>query len=100
MEKKQKDTNIEADREKGGESGEHRKFHFSVDGREVQVDTQFLTGAQIKAKAGVDPTFGLFREGHGHQPNQQINDGETVDLSEPGNNKFFTVPPATFGTSR
>ena len=83
-----------------GKVSEHRNFHFTVDNRQFHVDTQLLTGAQIKAKAGIDPTFGLFREGHDHEPNQQIGDAEAVDLSQPGNDKFFTVPPATFGAWR
>ncbi len=79
-------------------SQEH-PYHFSVDGKQFSSEVPVLTGAQIKARAQVDPSFGLFLEGHGNNPDRQIADGESVDLRAPGVEKFYTAPPATFGTS-
>lgn len=75
-------------------------YKFAVDGRPFESEQPILTGAQIKAKASVDPSFGLFLEGHGHHPDEQIGDGQKVDLREPGREKFYTAPPATFGLTR
>jgi hypothetical protein len=75
-------------------------YKFTVDGRNFESEQPILTGAQIKAKASVDPSFGLFLEGHGHKPDEQIADNQKVDLSEPGREKFYTAPPATFGRTR
>ena len=75
-------------------------YKFTVDGRNLESEQAILTGAQIKAKASVDPSFGLFLEGHGHKPDEQITDNQNIDLREPGREKFYTAPPATFGRTR
>lgn len=76
---------------------DHPPFKFSVDNRPLESDRPVLTGVEIKALAGVDPSFGLFLERHGKDPDLQINDGDQVDLREPGRERFYSVPPATFG---
>jgi hypothetical protein len=82
-------------------SGPHvQTFKFTVDGRHFESAQPILTGAQIKAKASVDPSFGLFLEGHGHDHDKTVADNEPVDLRKPGLEKFYTAPPATFGVSR
>jgi hypothetical protein len=84
-----------------GQGGEHRQergpWKLSVDTKPFSSDQPVLTGAQIKALAQADPTAGLFLESHGHEPNQQIADGQSVDLRSPGREHFFTAPGATFG---
>jgi hypothetical protein len=80
-----------------GQSKDPRKYILQVDGHEFRTDHAQLTGAQIKALASIDPSYGLFREGHGHGSNEQITDAQIVDLSHPHDNKFFSAPPATFG---
>jgi hypothetical protein len=79
---------------------DHAPFKFSVDDRPFESDQPVLTGAQIKARASVDPSFGLFLEGRGQAPDQQIADSQPVDLREPGRERFYTAPPANFGTRR
>jgi hypothetical protein len=86
----------DTEKEKGGP----KKFKFSVDGREFETDQRSLTGAQIKALASIDPSFGLFLESRGNRPDQQIADSQTVHLGEPGREQFYAVPPATFGGRR
>lgn len=76
-----------------------RPYHFHVDGKPFTSEEAKVTGSQIKARAVVDPSFGLFLEGHGNDPNRPIRDDEVVDLSEPGVEKFYTVPPANFGAT-
>lgn len=98
-------NSTETGRGVGNEQGEEKgrgptKFKFSVDGRQFETDQPLLTGAQAKALASIDPSFGLFLESHGNRPDRQIGDNEAIDLSEPGREQFYTVPPATFGGRR
>ncbi len=86
--------------EEHGAGRDHPPFKFSVDDRNFESDQPVLTGAQIKARASVDPSFGLFFESRGHAPDQQIGDSQPVDLREPGREHFYTAPPANFGTGR
>lgn len=73
------------------------KFKFTVDGKQFESDVAVLSGAQIKARAGVDASFGLFIEGQGQGSDQQVNDNQQVDLRDKGKERFYTVPPATYG---
>jgi hypothetical protein len=76
---------------------EHAKeFKFFVDAKQYESAEKSLTGAAIKAKAGVPPTYQLFLEEEGDTPDRPISDGEGVDL-EGREKHFFAVPPATFG---
>lgn len=77
-----------------------KPFKFMVDNKPLESDDAMLTGAQIKARAGIDPTFGLFLEGKGKDADQSISDNQTVDLSEPGREHFYSAPPATYGTTK
>lgn len=76
---------------------EKPKFKFTVDEKHLESDVAILTGQQIKARAGVDATFGLFIEGRGKGSDEQIADSQSVDLSKSGREKFYTAPPATYG---
>lgn len=78
-------------------SGDHRVYPFAVDGRPYQSTTPTLTGAQIKAIAGIDPSYGLFLEGRGSDADRQVSDGDTVDLSVPGRESFYGMAGATYG---
>jgi hypothetical protein len=83
---------------RGDGSAKPEVFKYSVDGRPYESDTPVLTGAQIKARAGVDPSFLLYLESHGGAPDQQIADATSVDLREiKGREQFYSAPPATFG---
>ena len=77
-----------------------KTYKFTVDDRNFESEQPVLTGAQIKARASVDPNFGLFLEGLRNRPDEQISDDRTVDLTKPGREKFYTAPPATFGASQ
>lgn len=77
---------------------EHPKHHpFFVDAKRFETDKKYLTGAAIKARAGVDPTYQLFLEEEGDTPDRAISDSESVDM-EGKEKHFFAVPPATFGS--
>ena len=55
-----------------------------------------MTGAQIKAMAGIVANYQLFLEEKGDTPDKAITDGEAVHLAERIKH-FFAVQPATFG---
>lgn len=77
------------------ESG--RQYNYSVDGKQYHSAEKDLSGAEIKRRAGVGPNFGLFLEGKGNAADRPIADGDIVDVSLPGHERFYTAPPATFG---
>lgn len=66
-----------------------------IDGQQFKVTETSLTGAQIKALAAKDAQYQLFLEAHGNDPDQLINDTQSVSLKN--GMHFYTVPPATFG---
>ena len=70
--------------------------HFFVDAKRYETAQMALTGAQIKAIAGVAANYQLFLEEEGDKPDKAIADGEAVNLTERVKH-FFAVPPATFG---
>lgn len=75
------------------------KFFYFVDGDKFDSADPTVTGAVIKsrlpeAKRG----YALWEEGHGGAADRLINDDTSVSLEkEKGPQRFFTVPPATFG---
>lgn len=78
----------------GGQAQGPKKFEFSVDGSKLESTEELLTGAQIKAMAGIDPSVTLFEEA-GSGPDNQIANFTTVDLKT--HRHFFTMPPAKMG---
>jgi len=74
-----------------------KDYPYTVDGKPYVSEQENVTGKYIKSKIpGFNPTYTLFLEGQGKDPDQQINDDTTVNLT--GHRKFYTVPPATFGS--
>lgn len=73
-----------------------KKYHFFVDGNKYETDQSSITGAGIKAQAGVDPAYQLFLEADGDDADRPIGDTEGVDLTK-GPKHYYAVPPATFG---
>jgi hypothetical protein len=78
---------------------EHTKnYKFFVDSKQYESTSRNITGAQLRVIAQIPPTYGIFQEEHGQdKPDLQITDSSSIDLGAPGNDKFYTVPPATFG---
>ncbi len=75
-----------------------KKYKFFVDDKEFEVDSKTISGAAIKSLAHVDPAFQLFLEEKGpDKPDRLIKNDDSIDLGQPGVEKFYTVPAATFG---
>ena len=77
--------------------GMGKQYSITVDGTVFHSALSQLTGAQVKSLAGVDPSYGLFLQGHGGAADRQLGDSEVIDISEPGREKLYSAPPATFG---
>jgi hypothetical protein len=77
------------------------KFHFFVDTIKYDTEKANLTGAEIKSfVADFNPAYQLYLESPGNEPDRAISDNETIPLDPAGHGvrKFYTVPPATFGS--
>jgi hypothetical protein len=75
-----------------------KHFHFFVDAKRFETEKSSLTGSEIKAIAGVNPTYQLFLEEEGDRPDRALSDPESVVLKEGEDTRhFYAVPPATFG---
>jgi len=79
--------------------GHEKDFFFFVDNVKYETEKSTLTGAEIKAMiTGFDPSYQLFLEGPGDDPDELITDSKSVSLEkEKGPRRFYTVPPANFG---
>ena len=79
-------------------TGAARRYKFKVNDQVFETEQSVQSGAQIKALAQVDPSYQLFLEIPGEsKPDRQIGDTDQLNLAEPGIEKLYTVPPATFG---
>ncbi len=88
-------SNLEHDAKKEKD----KEYSFYVDADLYQTESKSLTGAQIKAQAGVTPTYQLFLEEEGDKPDKPISDDESINMKKGGKARhFYAVPPATFGT--
>ena len=78
----------------------NEKYFYFVDGEKFDSDSEFATGAIIKSRlAEAKRSYALYLEGHGNDPDTLINDDTSIDLQkEKGPKRFYTVPPASFGS--
>lgn len=72
-----------------------KSYHIIVDQRPHDWPAPFITGAQIKQLAGVDPTtYDAWQHMHGPE-DRLIADAEHADLTQPGTERFFTGKKTT-----
>src|SRR5258708_23371790 len=78
----------------------HEKYFYFVDGEKFDSESEFTTGATIKSRlAEAKRLYALYLEGHGNDPDTLIGDDTSIDLEkEKGPKRFYTVPPASFGS--
>ena len=80
-------------------TGTARQYKFKVNDQVFETEQPILTGAQVKALAQIDPSYQLFLEIPGEsKADRQIGDTDQLNFAEPGIEKLYTVPPATFGS--
>lgn len=75
------------------------KFIYFVDGEKFESDSEFTTGATIRARlVEAKRAYALYLEGHGNDPDILVGDDTSIDLEkEKGPKRLYTVPPASFG---
>lgn len=57
-------------------------YHFFVGGNRIETDKPFLTGAEIKALAGVRAEYQLFFRDDVNSPDREVRDTQAVDMIE------------------
>lgn len=70
-------------------------FKIQVDQKPYDVSSQFITGKEIKQLAGVPNNYGVWLKVSGPGEDEEISDTESVDLSKPGREQFFTGSKTT-----
>lgn len=73
-----------------------KKFHFWMDARRFSSDQERLTGAEIKAIAGTNRLYPVYRDTGPHfSDHEPVWDGVLVDID---GEHFYALIPATYGT--
>lgn len=72
-----------------------QKTKILIDQKPFEVETQFITGAQIKALTGAPANYGVWLKVNGPNQDIEIADNEQVDLAQPGREHFFTGAKST-----
>jgi Multiubiquitin len=57
-----------------------KMYHFFVSGNRHETDKAFLTGAEIKSLAAVNPEYQLFFRDDVNAPDREVRDTQSVDL--------------------
>jgi hypothetical protein len=57
-----------------------KMYHFFVGGNRVETEKSFMTGAEIKSLAGVNPDYQLFFRDDVNSPDREVRDTQAVDL--------------------
>jgi hypothetical protein len=70
-------------------------IHIVIDRHQYTVHEKEMTGAQLKALAGIPEVNLLFLEVHGPGEDEQIQNDTVVHLRD--GEQFFDMPPGNFG---
>ena len=73
-------------------------IHITIDHREYSVHQTEMTGAQLKALAGIPETNLLFLEVHGPGEDEPIANDTVVHLRD--GERFYDMPPGNFGSEQ
>ena len=73
-------------------------YGIFIDGKPYESGQRRITGAQLREMAHIERQFRIFFEKHreeneknGHAPEREIHNAYSVDLAEPGEEKFYTL---------
>ncbi len=73
------------------------RLDIVIDHKHYEVNTETMTGAQLKALAHIAEANLLFREIHGPGDDELIQNDAIVHLHD--GDLFFDMPPGNFGVS-
>lgn len=72
-----------------GHGGDHKQWTLQVENEVYHSDSQFITGAQVRSLGpGIPESMDLFLKVKG-KPGLLIKDTDSVDLGQPGIEKFY-----------
>jgi Multiubiquitin len=75
-----------------------KQYHIVVDSQKFDWGKRYISGAELRALAGIASGVQVFLEEPGpEKADRPVPPETTIDLDEPGIEKFYTIPPATFG---
>ncbi len=67
-------------------------YKFTVDGKEYQSTQQVITGEEFRKIAQIGPHRRIFAgDHHNHQPDSEIHNSSSINLSKAGKTKFYTL---------
>lgn len=67
-----------------------QKPKILVDQKPFEIESQFITGSQIKSLVGAPSNYGVWLKVSGPNQDKEIGDNEQIDLAQPGREHFFT----------
>ena len=70
-------------------------FKIMIDNKPYDYENKLITGREIKEKGNVNSSYGVWLKVNGPDQDQEISDDESIDLSQPGRELFFTGPKTT-----
>ena len=67
-----------------------KKFKFKIENETYESDKQFITGLEVRSFGpGIPESMDLYLKEHG-KPGRLIPNEETIDLGNPGIEKFYS----------
>lgn len=72
-----------------------KKFNIFINDQKYVVDEPEMTGAQLKALAGIAPANQLFLESRGHDDDVPVRDDEGIEPKS--GMKFYDLPIGNLG---
>jgi hypothetical protein len=80
------------------EHGGHKHYKIFVDAQQFDWEKQYISGAELRALASIPSGVQVFLEEPGpDKPDRPVPPEASINLDEPGVEKFYTIPPANFG---
>jgi hypothetical protein len=76
------------------EAKKEKPFKILIDHQPYEWEKSTITGSEIKVLAGVDPAYGVWQDIAG-PTDPPVDDGQAVDLTNAGNERFFTGKKTT-----
>lgn len=70
-------------------------YKIIIDNRPFEHENKLITAREIKEKAEIDSSYGVWLKVNGPEPDREIIGDESIDLSQPGREHFFTGPKTT-----
>jgi hypothetical protein len=81
----------------GSTARQPESYRFTVDGKPFDSTQRVITGSDLRRMAGLDNKVRIFFGDHRDETNaeRQIHNTTSVDLSEPGEERFYTLAGPT-----